>query len=96
MGWVATPMLSQVTCGSSFVRCIPWGRWSGDRPFSKAYFLQCERRHPELSKIPTYLPWVSCRGVPTRAMCICFSLCCNLDGKGCMLVSAPQMFGMFA
>ena len=29
------------------------------RPLGKTFFLQCQRRHPELPKIPTYLPlWV--------------------------------------
>ena len=26
------------------------------RPLGKTFFLQCQRRHPELPKIPTYLP----------------------------------------
>ena len=26
-----------------------------DVPFGKTFFLQCQRRHPELLKIPTYL-----------------------------------------
>ena len=25
-------------------------------PLGKTFFLQCQRRHPELPKIPTYLP----------------------------------------
>ena len=38
--------------------------------------------------LPTYLPTLGVvwEGVPTRAMCMCFSLCCDLDGKGCTLV----------
>ena len=28
------------------------------RPLGKTFFLQCQRRHPELPKIPTYLPLV--------------------------------------
>ena len=26
------------------------------RPLGKTFFLHCQRRHPELPKIPTYLP----------------------------------------
>ena len=26
------------------------------RPLGKTFFLHCQRRHPKLSKIPTYLP----------------------------------------
>ena len=26
------------------------------RPLGKTFFLQCQRRHPQLPKIPTYLP----------------------------------------
>ena len=37
------------------------------RPLGKTFFLQCQRRHPELPKIPTYLPcsgtWCLCQGV---------------------------------
>ena len=29
------------------------------RPLGKTFFLQCQRRHPELPKIPTYLPEVT-------------------------------------
>ena len=29
------------------------------RPLGKTFFLQCQRRHPELPKIPTYLPHTS-------------------------------------
>ena len=34
------------------------------RPLGKTFFLQCQRRHPELPKIPTYLPLLLLRRVP--------------------------------
>ena len=37
------------------------------RPLGKTFFLQCQRRHPELPKIPTYLPTLLADGVPRYA-----------------------------
>ena len=44
------------TCGSGSRGT--WHRAVGGtgRPLGKTFFLQCQRRHPELPKIPTYLP----------------------------------------
>ena len=51
------------------------------RPPGKTFFLQCQRRHPELPKIPTYLPlgfilWSPLTSLP------------NCDGGGLQLGNA--------
>ena len=44
------------TCGSGLRGT--WHRAVGGtgRPLGKTFFLHCQRRHPELPKIPAYLP----------------------------------------
>ena len=68
-----------------------WHRAVGGtgRPLGKTFFLQCQRRHPELPKIPTYLPALS----PVLAqrllvwpccalwLCLCAPPCCILVAR---------------
>ena len=56
MDRVAATMPSQAHAGAA-QEAPDIGQWEGqDGPFGKTFFLQCQRRHPELPKIPTYLP----------------------------------------
>ena len=47
------------TCGGALRGT--WNRAMGGtgRPLGKTFFLHCQRRHPELPKIPIYLPVTS-------------------------------------
>ena len=56
MDRVAATMPSQAHAGAA--QEAPEHRAVGGtgRPLGKTFFLQCQRRHPELPKIPTYLP----------------------------------------
>ena len=44
------------TCGSGSRGTSHRAVGATGRPLRKTFFLQCQRRHPELPKIPTYLP----------------------------------------
>ena len=44
------------TCGSGSRGTGPGAVGGTGRPSGKTFFLHCQRRHPELLKIPTYLP----------------------------------------
>ena len=43
------------TCGSGLRGTLPRAVGGTGRP-GKTFFLHCQRRHPELPKIPPYLP----------------------------------------
>ena len=56
MNRMAATMPSQAHAGAA-QQAPDIGQWEGhDVPFGKTFFLHCQRRHPELPKIPTYLP----------------------------------------
>ena len=55
------------TCGSGLRGTGTRAVGGSGRPLGKTFFLQCPRRHPELPKIPTYLPLQSQR-------------CCDVSG----------------
>ena len=54
MDRVGATMPSQAHAGAA-QEAPDIGQWEG-RPLGKTFFLQCQTRHPELPKIPTYLP----------------------------------------
>ena len=44
------------------------------RPLGKTFLLQCQRRHPQLPKIPTYLPRCMCKlSLPTKPLVVVIS-----------------------
>ena len=45
-------------CGSASRGTCPRAMGGTGRLLGKTFFLRCQRRHPELPKIPTYLPGV--------------------------------------
>ena len=50
------------------------------RPLGKTFFLQCQRRHPELPKIATYLPvgvcvWARVSAAPRHSWLGCLAVC---------------------
>ena len=56
MDRVAATMPSQAHAGAA-QEAPDIGQWEGQEvPLGKTFFLHCQRRHPELPKIPTYLP----------------------------------------
>ena len=62
MDRVAATMPSQAHAGAA-QEAPDIGQWEGqDVPLVRPSLLQCQRRHPELPKIPTYLP-------RTRGLC---------------------------
>ena len=68
MDRVAATMPSQAHAGAA-QEAPDIGQWGGqDVPLGKTFFLQCQRRHPELPKIPTYLPVPICFGVAPHNM----------------------------